>query len=172
MDFEKVVELYKTVYIKINNNPPKFNKSHEKSVKKFFDFIGNGIGHYHNWWFEFICFQFEYYCEKDTKFGKGKILSNWVFGKQAYERWINKNDEYWLHWVYKFIEKYEIQEPKFNNYITNEEIKDYKNLERKRFFNSDRGFIHCSENNLFDINSNLCKICKYKNICEKVKGIM
>src|ERR1700741_2968445 len=44
--------------------------------------------------FDYMCYQFYYWHDKDTKFGRGKIQFNWVVGKKAVERWNGRADWY------------------------------------------------------------------------------
>ena len=47
--------------------------------------------------FKFICdfieFQFSYWHDKETKFGKGRVMLSWVFGRKAIERWQNTDSK-------------------------------------------------------------------------------
>lgn len=167
MEVEGVLDLYKNIYRKINCNVPKISKTQLKAVQNFYEFINTQFYASEQWWFEYICYQFEHFCEKDTQFGKGKILPNWIFGKQAYERWINRDDNFWLYWVDKFIEKYNIDRVKIEVGVDSDSVRFYRENERKRLFNSYSGLLHCKEHNLFDLTSKSCRICKFNSICDE-----
>ncbi len=167
MEIDGVINLYESIYKKINHKIPKIGKIQLKAIRNFYDFINSQFFVGEQWWFDYFCFQFEYFCEKDTQFGKGKILPNWVFGKQAYERWVNRDDEFWVYWVDKFIEKYKIERPKIEVGVSRKSIEIFRENERKRFFNSDYGLLHCKTNNLFNLESKLCRICKFNSICNE-----
>lgn len=170
MEIDYVIETYSNIYRKINGKLPKISNSQIKLIEKFYTQVNLEFKTYDGWWFDYLCFHFEYFYEKDTRFGKGKIVPNWIFGKVAYERWKNRDDEFWIHWVDKFIDKYNIKRPKNFTKIDPEDIVFYKNQERKRFFNSERGLIHCIENDLYSEICVVCKICKFKSICDERYG--
>jgi len=167
MRIESVLNLYEGIYKKINGKNPKISKTQLKAVQNFYEFINLQFCAYEQWWFDYLCYQFEYFCEKDTQFGKGKILPNWVFGKRAYERWLGRDDEFWLHWVDKFIEKYNIERVRVEVGVDKDSIEIFRENERKRFFNSDNGLLHCKTLNLFNLKSKSCRICKFNNICNE-----
>lgn len=167
MEVNSIVEMYSNIYRKINGKLPKVSGAQMKSIENFSMQINSEFKTYEGWWFEYLCFHFEYFCEKDTQFGKGKIIPNWIFGKTAYTRWKNRDDEFWMHWVDKFIDKYNISRPKNIIGLNLEDINFYKNQERRRFFNSERGLIHCMENDFYDKESTTCRLCKFKKFCDE-----
>ena len=113
----------------------------------------------------YIVFQLRFYEDKNTRLGKGKVYVNWVFGKKAIDRWLNKPEK-WLYFNEQFLKRYNIPPAQENEEIQKEKREFYKKQERKRFFGTEMGLIHCSQLELFDKFSKECLICKYKKICE------
>lgn len=169
MNLEFVLNLYKDIYRKVNGKLPKISDTQIKSIEKFYIQVGKELNVSENWWFEYLCYQFEYFCEKDTRFGKGKILPNWIFGKEAYKRWENRDDRFWMYWVDMFVTKYEINRPKNFTRVSYSDIVSFKERERRRFFNTEKGLAHCLENYLYDAKGETCRICKFKKNCDEFR---
>lgn len=112
----------------------------------------------------FIVFQFRIYENANTRLGRGKVYVNWILGKKALQRW-EKKPENWLYWNNIFIKKHsiKIKMPKVEENLPS--IKFTEHIERKRFYNQERGLIHCRELDLFNRYSRECLKCIFKQIC-------
>lgn len=160
-----IVETYNEIYSKVNNylvedkekNLDRKRKLANTLLSKFDEVDEELIINY-------ILFQFERYKDTKTRFGKGKIQFNWIVGDKAYQRWTNKSTS-WKYWVTSYEKKIGYQRKQEKEEINHEGKLEYERRERRRFYNDERGYVHCQENELFDRFSNECFYCQYKEIC-------
>ena len=126
--------------------------------------------------FNFFAYNFEYWHNKGDKFGGRKVMINMVLGSTAIERWKNKN-EHALYFSLDFCKKNKIFKSEIDDIINFKEG-DYSesrfekiyNIERKRFLNTDKGFLNCiSFTNLYNENCEACLECKFSIDCRKMK---
>ncbi len=168
-----VIESYREVYRSLNGAFPNVSKRQASSIEKFVDFVKGELSlsdSFKDWWFYYICFQFEYYYKKETRFGEKVIMPNWIFGEKAFRRWEGRNDEYWKYWTDEFIKEFSIQRPKIERLgVSKESIEFFKENERKRWFNTEQGLVHCRELDLYDPDSNSCKLCMFREVCKNEK---
>lgn len=113
----------------------------------------------------FILYQFLYYDSKKTRLGKGKVYLNWILGEKAIERYKNKNEN-WFYFVEEYRKYLGISSIAEKEVIDQEKVSLHKQRERKRFFGSERGWLHCQENELFEKYSSECLSCKFKHNCK------
>lgn len=115
-------------------------------------------------WFawNYVAFQFEYYSSLKTKMD-GKYPANWIFGKKALERWNNKNEDHWLYYVQIFLSNCGIEKPVE---FCSLDIETRFEQERKRFFNTDLGLIHCLQFSRYSAKSPSCMICENRKDCK------
>ncbi len=115
-----------------------------------------------DWLFDYLIFQFSRYHDKQTMYGKGVVQVNWVIGGKADEAWRNRTEQH-LYYADKFKQQYGItKETNFNTVLS----EDWTNRERKRFFNTERGFLNCQELEIKKGANKWCLICKFKKYCE------
>jgi len=114
---------------------------------------------------QFIVFQFSQFENAKTRLGTGKVYVNWILGRRALERWENKSKN-WLYWNQLFIRKHNIRLRKDKVEVDKDSLRVTNSLERKRFYNTERGVLHCQELDLFDQFSKECILCKFKHICK------
>lgn len=128
------------------------------------------VSHGLSFLFDYFLFQFNYWYQKDTKFGRGKVMFSWVVGDKARKRWENRNYETYNWCVSNSIKKRlrisigELFKPPLKDlYSPHEEI------EKKRFHNTDLGPVWCGSNTtLYYSKSEMCKNCKSAPACAKL----
>ena len=162
---EKVIKMYEYLYgISTGNQNFEFKPS-EKDNKILDNFVSKLTpSHGDDWLFTFMNYQFSRYIDQETRFGKGKILLGWVIGDKAIQKYKDATDE----------EKYYGEKFKTDYQVTNilteppkvEISKEYLDRERSRFYATERGLIHCTENKLYDPSSKWCMTCHYKLYCK------
>lgn len=163
---EYISETYEYLFQRTSGNPMfKFNltQSTSKNLENFLNRMPEGAGE--EWVFDFLLFQFSRYHDKKTKMGKGIVPFSWLVGKKAFDTWNNRTEQQ-VWYSHKFKLDYRIKkEVDYEINLSN----DYKDSIRKRFLNTDRGFVFCKENFLKREKGNrYCLKCKFKNICNEV----
>lgn len=140
----------------------RYSKNDQTIIDRFVAKLNYSIGE--DWLWEYFCYQFNRYVDLNTRIGKGKIPVSWVMGQKAIEKYKNVSEEE-LFYVNEFKIRFDIKNP-----ISKKELiirdNNYKDMERKRFKNAERQFIHCKENDLFDKLNKICFNCKNKKYCE------
>jgi len=164
-----LIKIYEDVYGSFSGNKnyelvltPQNSKYLQSFNNSFIDLYNGSIDE--EFIFEFIVYQFRYYEDKKTRLGKGKVYLNWILGSKAIDRWREKPDS-WLYFNSQFVEKYNLQRPTKEIEEDKDKVDFYNKTERKRFFNTELGFLHCSENNLYEKYSKECIICRFKEMC-------
>lgn len=119
---------------------------------------------------DYFTFQFNYWSQLDTRFDN-KVMFNWVVGKKAIERWDDKHKS-WSYFLTDFIKDKGIDREVLFNKIakkTDISLMETSEVERRRFYNTDRGLLHCIETTpLYNSRSKLCILCKHKNDCKQL----
>ena len=167
MEREKVIRLFEYLYQQTSGSPYFKFKSTERENKMIDNFVYLLPENYGDvWLFDFMTFQFSRYYDQNTRFGRGKVMLGWVIGKKALAAFRTATEEQ-FYYVMKFKEICRVK----NILLTPTKVEfssNYKNDERKRFFNTDRGLLHCTEMNLFEEKNKICVICKNRNFCLKI----
>lgn len=168
--------LYTYFYSKIyNNSNYKFEPSSKslESISKFLNLLDakyklECIGiHFLSMYF---LFQFDYWSKLDIKAFNNKIQLNFIIGKKAFERYINRDSNF----------DYQIYESHLLNVISLNEIKNFfiedtylnklnkfEEIEKNRFYNTDKGFLNCIQHTtLYYHISSHCIACKFKINCK------
>lgn len=118
-----------------------------------------------NFLYDYFSFHFSRKFDRKTRFGKGIVPLNHICGKKALQEWLNK-DEYWKYFVDEFLDKFKIKRKQFEPYKL-ETLKNIEEEERKRFFNTDQGFLNCLTIDIkYSVKSKYCLICKYRKDCK------
>lgn len=113
--------------------------------------------------FMFVAFQFNYWHTLNTRLN-GAIYLNWFTGRKAIDRWLNRGEN-WLYFLEEFIKQSKVKRYKEQKQESaGAEVR--KVSERRRFFNTPRGLLHCYELDLFDSKAKECLRCDYKGNCE------
>lgn len=139
----------------------KETKANRLQIDRFLDYI-ESVGEDKLW--DFLCYQFFRYSNKKTRFGKNIVQLGWIIGKKAMKEWSIKTPERWFYCVEWKMEN-ELSNPIADNRYR--PSSKFLNSLRLRYFEEERGFILCSSADLYDMNSHVCKICKFKEYCEK-----
>lgn len=121
-----------------------------------------------DWLFNFMCFGFSKFVNLSTRAGKNKVYLGWIIGLKALKKYREASEEE-LYYSEKFQMEYLILNILTKN-ISPVNSLSYKNRERNRFFGTDRGFIHCKENELFEHKNKYCIGCKFRKYCNEVSN--
>jgi hypothetical protein len=119
--------------------------------------------HGEEWLFDFMCFGFHRFVDLKTRFGKGIVKLDWVIGKKPVERFNHASREQ-LHHSEMFRLEYGIKNV-IRQHIKLGTADDYRNRERRRFYNTERGLLHCVENQLYEPSNKNCVTCKNRSEC-------
>ncbi len=161
LDVGIVTKVYERLYQQVYNQPNfVFNctEQRSKTINKFLHTIPFTAGK--NWLNDYLLYQFYRFNYKKTRFKAIKNI-NWVFGNKAYQIWSARTPEqlyYCQEWKYKFnirIDKNLIFRCKTN----------YENVEKRRFYNTLRGYIHCNMLDFSYSSTKDCFLCKNKHLC-------
>jgi len=159
---EKVVKLYEYFY-QIFSNYRDFEFRPTDRQKKTIDnfLLLLTPSHGEEWLFDYFCFQFGRYYTMNTRFGKGKIMLNWVIGKKSLDYYKNASDEE-KYYGREVKRKFSLKNPLIEVHTTK---LTHLDIERKRFYNTDLGLLHCRELDLYEEKNKYCIMCKNKNYC-------
>ena len=167
---KKVIGIYQLVYGKyINNLRYKFNNSkrNQKYIENFIKLVNEKVGSEsidETFFWNFTLFQFEFFNGSNGK-SDVDIQVNWIYGKKAFERWLKRDMIHWEYFVDNFKKEFNIKTP-IKLTINIEEGAEYRrNIERKRFYNTEEGFYYCQMMILFDEDNDICKECKFLKDC-------
>lgn len=140
------------------------NERHEKLIKNFIKRVGEHKLD-NDFIFNYLVYQFSRYYDAETRFGVGIVQLNWVTGDKALKKW-NEHGEQEAFRVQEFKVSYSLVNPLTKPVkIATSDMDAYNEKERSRFYNTERGFIHCQENALYSPKSNKCNGCKFKENC-------
>jgi len=157
---ELVIDKFSRVFSIIYKKKPNITS---KDYKILEGFVNKHSNKGERWFIDLIDFTFEYYSSLNTQ---QNVQVNWVFGEKAVQRW-ERRGENWGYWVKVFRDKNGISEPEIPVEKVSEESKrQFRERERKRFFNTDKGFVHCQDLTLRKDLNCVCKYCNFKNICK------
>ena len=123
-----------------------------------------------NFFFQYFTFSFSHQIEMKKRggqqFGKA-IMFNWIIGDKSYKRWKNKAPEFWFFYS-DFLQKYKIVLKDIEPIVRVEEnrVKQMKEIERRRFYNTDKGFMNCLLSGLRYSKNKECMFCNYKKKCK------
>ena len=157
-DLDLIKDKFNEVYLLIYGQEYKFgNKNIEKVLKSFSKNLDESYGE--GWLIDFIVFQFAYYDGMKTRFDR--IYLNWIFGEKAFKRWQERTEQQ-IYFSNIFKAKIGVKEV-----VVPISIKEYKDLERNRFNDMSRQFIHCDDLILFEEKNDTCIICDMCNNCLK-----
>ena len=165
---EKIGKLYEFFYVLVSGNRfYEFNPTEvqKKTIQNFIVMLPIGVGD--EWLFEYFCFSFAKRETQKTRFGKGKVMLNWVVGKKSLRTYMEATEEE-KYWGEEFRLRHKLTNPLFT-YTKIIPSSDYKNKERLRFYNTDAGLLHCLEMNLFEENNKNCLFCINRKFCKNGK---
>lgn len=160
---DSIIDIFHFFIKKLTGNPGPIIK--EEQVDKFLLKIDKiyGLKTLGDWWaWTYLSFQFAYWSSKKTRFN-GNIPVNWVLGDKAIERW-NSKPESWYYYTNLFLARYEISRPV---HYYKGSVNQLFELERKRFHNTDEGFLNCLSFSEYSPKSVSCLTCKFRSKCKK-----
>jgi len=168
-----IVELYELFYRDFTGNSKfkfVYSKQNLSLINSFISKLDHKYGT--DWLFDYFGFQFQLRSTQDINpnfmFGKVKIMLSWVIGSKAFNYYLQASDEqkfYGRDYVRKRGIKNHFKEDTYFRFDSID-LKSYHDRERRRFLNTDLGFIHCNDLKLsFDNKSKYCLICKNKKLC-------
>jgi len=129
----------------------------------------NTLGDY--FWFDYFCFQFDYWKDKYTRLGKNKVSFNWVVGKEAYKRWLARNDNWKYFCERGFINKFNINKQELLEQRTTTNYCElvYNEEQLKKMFHTSPNDVLANcllMTTLFNSKSEYCLKCNFKQDCE------
>lgn len=162
---EQVIKLYEHLYQNVSGAGYFTYKPKERETKMIENFVSKLPESYgENWLYSFMTYQFSKYHDQKTRFGTGKVMIGWVIGEKALESFRSASEEQ-LFYSEVFRANYKIEnilKPTPKVVFSDK----YKNAERNRFFNTDRGLIHCKEMGLEWGKNKYCMTCKNSEYCK------
>ncbi len=169
MTVETVFDFYKYFYSKINRSVSSvtMTEADRKLIQSFLSNFNGGESAL----FEYMVAQFYYWHDKDTRFGRGKIMLNWVIGGKAFDRWrsmapSNRFDQIKSEYG---ISKHDLI--KDNSHVGIKDISSMSDVDRALFHNTDIGLIHCSDfTPMHDSSSSYCNTCINSSLCIQIMG--
>ena len=116
--------------------------------------------------YEYVLFAFSSRYNQKTRFGKGIVYVNHVFGQKQFKYWIERDEHYKYH-IDNFANLFKI-------YLSKKEKFQFSNLPneekiKKQYLNTENGLINCLEfTSLFSFHSINCRICKFRPHCIEI----
>lgn len=173
---EQTITLYQYFSCKIMRNSSFVfypTQKQEKQIDNFLDLLHKKYGK-HSFSFdklyEYFLYQFNYWHDKDTRFGRGNIMFDWVIGKKAFERYEEAIENKSIYYSTDILDKYFISKDDVVEIVDFENkptIFNLEEVERQRYLNSDYGLFHClSLTSGYTEKSEFCKICSNKFECQ------
>lgn len=173
---EQVITLYQYFSCKISRNNSFIfypTKKQEKAIQSLLDFFHEKYGKYSfsfdKLW-EYFQYQFNYWHDKNTRFGKGNIMFDWVIGKKAFDRYNEAVENKSIFYSTDIIDKYLLKKDEVLEIVdfeSNSFLFELDEVERKRYLNTDYGLFHClSLTNGYTEKSEHCKVCINKFECK------
>jgi len=159
-----VITMFEHIHKKVIGNAKYKFRANGNNIKMVNNFCNKLTPSYGEQWLtDVISFGFFRYHDMDTKFGKGKmILVGWILGDKNIKAFNDASAE--QRFVFdQFKAKYGIHYQEQT--VASIDMNAYGINERKRFYNTDRGFIHCKEMGLTRGKNKYCLMCNYKEYC-------
>lgn len=125
----------------------------------------------------YFLFQFDYWLGINAE-GKynvstfsDRINITYILGQKAFERWINRNSNFdYKMYQSTFAHKYNISIINIKKHFIENEypiLNQAEEIEKRRFYNTDRSLNHCLEKTtLYNHRSRLCIMCINKKDCK------
>ena len=172
--------LYQLFYQKMyGNDDYVFNPSEQalKQINKFLVLLNErykletiGV----NFLITYFVFQFDYWnkCEiKEKTNWSNRIQLTGIIGDKAFVRWNTRDINFdWTMYQSEFLRKYKIITREIKDFFKEEKTlitNIAEELEKKRFYQTDRGFLNCIQTTtLYNHHSKLCILCKSKVDCK------
>jgi len=174
---DQVIGAYEIFYSRVNNfrnyifHPtPRQRKIIGNFVKVLeSEYAKGSVGS--DYMFKFFAFQFNYWHDKNTRFGAGKIMLEWVIGKTAVQRWKDRHEKAVYHSLRNMALMYGVnpaidEDLSETNYLR---ISPGEEQEKNRQYSTDGGLLLCLlGTTLYNHRSKLCIGCKNKVNCREL----
>ena len=127
-----------------------------------------------NFFLRYFIFQFSYWENCNIVTFSERITLPLIIGNKAFQRYEERDKSFdWILYQSDFIKNYKINTQKIISFFADECNESTLNLfeesEKKRFFNTPRGFLNCVEKTtLYYHRSKHCLLCKNKDDCKKL----
>lgn len=127
-----------------------------------------------NFLITYFVFQFDYWTKLEIKQKSNwsdKIQLSYIIGDKAFVRWMIRDMNFdWTIHQSDFLKKYQISTQEIKDFFKDEKtslLNKAEEIEKKRFYNTERHFLNCVEKTtLYNHHSPLCIICKNKIDCK------
>jgi len=130
---------------------------------------------------DYTKFQFSNYVGKSySKYGSNAVMYQWIFGKNAFKRWVERPiKKKWivrcklkdsvvldLRKAFRTEERKKILQETYNDLVN---VKPFEEAQKETYFNTDQGFANCVMfTTLYNKRSRFCKRCVNKEDCIKI----
>lgn len=129
-----------------------------------------------NFMIDYFLFSWQFWDDVNKVSDKNKTIKiDWVIGSKAFKRWCNRDIEFdWQFPTLEIVEKLKIRKHEIKALLDwNQElyfkISKAEEDEKKRFYNTDRGFLNCIEKtSLYNPSSSNCIGCKFSKDCKEL----
>ena len=173
-----IIEAYGVFCKRIHNMPSfvfKPSERERRQISNFIDLVSNKYGRFSigkTFLFNFMSFNYEYYSSLDHCATK-KIPLNWVIGRKALSRWVNRTEDDLYH-AMKYASDNGVHMGLIRS-AKNDHVNDVASVriseeaEKKRFHNEPEGLSNCIETTtLYNRRSVSCISCRYRIECKKL----
>lgn len=163
---DSVKKYYEYFYTKISGNLSYVFRptlSEEAMISNFLLKVGEDAGE--SFLFKYMCYQFHYWHDKDTRFGKGKIQLGWVIGEKAMSRWNGSKEDHWYHYSTDLSKKFGVSKNDLNPVNSSKlldvtSIPRHEEADRMLYHNTKKGLIFCLDfTSMWHGGSNACNTC-------------
>jgi len=165
-NLDTIQEILSKLYKGIGQNKV-FQKQKENKVfvtflsKLYKRFGQQTIGPQFLW--EFLTYNMDCLFGRKTMFGS-MVMLNWILSEKSIERWTTRNTENYEYFNSKFLIDHCIEKPIYYDQI---DLEDLEEEERKRYFNTELGFLTCQSLASYNEFSEYCKKCNFKKECNE-----
>lgn len=167
---------YEVFYSKLTSaDSYKYTPSQKDQILtlNFIEIINNRYGIHSvglNFIFDYFVFQFDYWVNLDTMFGK-KIPLSWFIGKKAFQRWLERPERDLFH-AYQTASSHNLYKGLISpeqGTLNVQKLDEHEENEKGRFYNEPEGFVNCAETTtLYNHRSSSCMTCKWRLDCKKL----
>lgn len=134
-----------------------------KIIQNFVDKISPFRGSEFLW--DYSVFGFAWY---EGQLTSRKLTVGWIYGDKMLQRY-SKRTPTMIYYTQNFKHIYGLKNPLSHSYEY-EMSEPYKVLQRRKYFNSIRGFLHCESfgGTLYDKKNSDCIACRFNSKCENM----
>lgn len=178
---QTILRFYEYFYSKLTANNDfvvHLNKKEKISLDNYIKIISKeikleSIGE--EFWYDYFCFQFEFWRTKYTRLGKNKVKFNWVIGKESWKRWNSRVECFRYFHEIGFVKMFDIKKSDLikiqKTNIDFTQIRPIEELIKSSKYNTKEGFQNCIMlTELYNEKSELCQNCIEKDLCIEIKN--